>query len=173
MLKVEKFSVNLPFGIGGVEIACTEGQQRASWALYVEYETRITTQALLPGEGSAREALTSLHSMFDITRTVLKEQGPEVAEGPDSIGPLAIRILNEGVRPFLVRWHTRLGEFEAQEALCQNPGPGRQPIIDESKWKDINEFYAALEAFQEDMREYVRALAELTGLTAKDEDEPE
>lgn len=163
-MKITSFSLNLPFGIGGVQIACTEAQRRAAWVLYVEYETRITTQALLPGEGSAREVLTSLYRMFDITRAVLKEEGPDVAEGPDSIGPLAIMILNVGIRPFLVQWHTRLGEFEARS---QDLGTGQKLIIDESRWQEIDEFYSALKKFQGEMREYVDALATLAGLKDK------
>lgn len=163
-LKITSFSLNLPFGIGGVKVTRTEAQQRAAWALYVEYETRITTQALLPGEGSAREALTSLHRMFDITRTVLKEEGPDAAEGPESIGPLAIRILNLGVRPFLVKWHTRLGAFEA---LARDSDAGQNPAAGEAGWPDIDEFHADLKKFQGEMCEYVDALATLAGLKDK------
>lgn len=163
-LKVTSFSLNLPFGIGGVEVTRTEAQQRAAWALYVEYETRITTQALLPGEGSAREALSSLYRMFDITRAILKEEGPDVAEGPDSIGPLAIKILNLGIRPFLVKWHTRIGAFEA---LSRDSGAGQHTVAGESGWQDIEEFYADLKKFQGKMRKYVDALATLAGLRDK------
>ncbi len=135
----------------------------------MEYATRISTQKLEPGQGSIREALTSLNKLFDITHTVLKEQGPGVAEGPDSIGPLAIRILNDGVRPFLVTWHTKLGVFETAQAREQQEtlAPGIAPVIDESLWLEAGAFYEALDVFRLDLRRYVEALELLAGLRSE------
>ena len=111
-LKLGSISLNLPFGLGGVTIEVTEAEAGAAWGLYVEYSTRIVGAELPPGLGSPREALTSLYSLFDTTRTVLREAGPEIAQSDDALGPLAIRALNEGVRPFLVKWHTTLSQHE-------------------------------------------------------------
>jgi hypothetical protein len=107
-LKVESLSLNLPFGIGGVTVEVTAAQRQAAWALYVEYSTRISGSALERGAGSPREALDSLRTLFDSTRQVLREAGPDVAHGRSALGPIAIRALNQGVRPFQVRWHTTL-----------------------------------------------------------------
>ena len=165
-LKVTSFSINLPFGIGGVSVARTETQIRAAWALYVEFATRVATQPLEEGYGSAREALNSLHSLFEVTRTVLKSEGPSIAEGPDSVGPLAIRILNEGLRPFLGRWHTRLSAFEtAQKISFQTQSPGSESIINESEWSDRADFFDALESLRLSLLSYVEALGMLAGLS--------
>jgi hypothetical protein len=107
-LKLGSVSLNLPFGLGGVTIDVTEAEARAAWALYVEYSTRIAGSALEEGLGSPREALDSLRSLFATTREVLREAGPEVAGDIDALGPLAIRALNAGIRPFLLQWHTAL-----------------------------------------------------------------
>ncbi|WP_170841760.1 hypothetical protein [Nitrosomonas aestuarii] len=47
---------------------------------------------LKPGIGSAREALNSTHSFFETTRSVLREDGPCAAYGPELVGPVAILI---------------------------------------------------------------------------------
>jgi len=161
--RIDSFDFNLPFGLGGVTINRTEAQMNAAWSLYVEYMTRVATQELKPADGSIREALSSLHELFEITRTVLKEQGPNCAEGPNSVGPLAIRILNQGVRPFLVQWHTELGAFEDEETIKQQAtlNPGMKPVIDESKWKYFDSFYPALDIFRKELMEFVYALAKL------------
>ncbi|MEM7202958.1 MAG: hypothetical protein AAF628_22050 [Planctomycetota bacterium] len=163
--KIESFSFNLPFGIGGANVVRTEAQQRAAWALYVEYATRIASRPLPRGQGSAREALTSLHHLFDATRTVLKDLGPGVAEGPDSAGELAIRILNQGVRPFLTEWHTKLGAFETKEQRAQREQGIREPTVDEGEWSELGAFYAALETFRLDMQHFVHALQQLAGVS--------
>ena len=103
---LKSVTIKLPFGIGGATIEIDQHQQRAAWALYVEMATRVTAEELEPGTGSAREALKSLYSLFETTRTVLREAGPGAANGPDSVGPLAVRILNQGLRPFTPHWHT-------------------------------------------------------------------
>lgn len=164
--KIQSFNLSLPFNIGGVSVVRTEAQMRAAWSLYVEYATRISTQRLESGMGSIREALHSLHALFDITRAVLKQEGPGVAEGPNSIGPLAIKILNEGVRPFLVEWHTKLSVFEADQAKQQQKtlGVDVTPIIDESLWEQADAFYISLEAFRVDFLSYVDELGLIAGL---------
>ena len=159
--------MNLPFGIGGVKIEVSEAQQRAAWALYVEMATRIAAVELTPGMGSAREALNSLYSLFATTRSVLREAGPGAANGPESVGPIAIEILNQGLRPFLVKWHTRLHEFEVEQAEGQRNQFGGEVtvIIDESRWPELGRFRQELEANRRSMREYVDALARIAGIS--------
>ena len=164
--KVEQMSLNLPFGMGGVTVKISEAQKRAAWSLYVEYSTRITTQPLDSTQGSIREALNSMYKMFEVTRGVLKEAGPGVAKDKDSLGPLAIEIINQGVRPFVVEWHTALGAFEDQERAEQrkNPTPGVDAIIDESKWDQSEEFYDALKRLQSELSVYVNVLGQIAGI---------
>lgn len=162
-LKLTDISINLPFGIGGVTIENSKAQRDAAWSLYVEYATRITSQPLKPGQGSIREALTSLYKLFEVTRDILKSGGPELAKGSDSLGPLAIRILNEGVRPFLVDWHSRLKLYEDEQKMVQisQLGLGVDPVIDENSWKHADEFRKAQQHLTQELDSYIVALATL------------
>lgn len=165
-LKVKTLSFSLPFGIGNVSIEADAAQQEAAWALYVELATRIAAVPLAPGAGSAREALNSLYSLFETTRGVLRRAGPGAANGPHSVGPLAIDILNKGLRPFLVEWHGTLGAFEQQQTEQQRERYGGQAtiVIDESRWDERDAFYEALEENRQAMRAYVDALAAIAGI---------
>lgn len=167
-LILRSLSVNLPFGLGGANIEITDGQAKAAWALYIELATRIATQDLKKGEGSVREALDSLHTLFGTTRSVLREAGPEAASGPDSIGPIAIRVLNEGIRPRLVKWHTSLSDFEGTETLRLQKefGLNFKVTFDESQWMDYASFYDEIQEFQKEMRDYVEILADIAGIKA-------
>lgn len=129
----------------------TEAEARAAWALYVEYATRIAGAALEDGAGSPREALDSLRTLFSSTREVLRAAGPEVAHHPDALGPLAIRILNDGLRPFLVRWHTAL---RAREAA----GTGEITGVDRAT------FDGELGALRAGLGIYIQALGEIAGI---------
>jgi hypothetical protein len=153
-LKLRSVAVNLPFGLGGVQVEVSEAEVRAAWNLYVEFATRVTGVPLA-GAGSAREALDSLYTLFDTTREVLKAAGPEIADGPDSLGPLAVRILNEGLRPFIVKWHAQLRAFE------RTRGDGD----DESRWVERPQFDAELERVQDQLTQYLDLLADIAGVS--------
>lgn len=148
-------SLNLPWGLGGVELEVSEAEVRAAWQLYVEYATRVTAHPLEPGAGSVREALESLYSLFSATREVLREAGADVADGRNALGPLAIRALNEGIRPFLVRWHTELRASE------------RAGTSDELSHDRRAAFDNELEQLRQSLEQYVEALAEICGFRGK------
>ena len=173
VFKVDSLSLSLPFGLGGVTITRSEAQRRAAWALYVELATRISTQKLEPGSGSAREALNSLYSLFDTVRQTLSTEGPNAVAGPDSVGPLSIRLLNEGLRPFMVTWHTKLSTFEdaERERLAEAFGPQFRGNPDESRWEHRDAFYTDLEALRVDLREFCRALGLICGAELPTESE--
>lgn len=119
MPKLTKVSVSLhlPFGLGGLdgEWEPDENERSAAWEMYVELVTRVSVVPLAAGEGLAGEALTSLYSFFDITRSILKAHGPGIAQphGDDnlSFGALAVLILNSALRPLLAKWHPLSGSF--------------------------------------------------------------
>lgn len=164
-IKAKQLSVTLPFGIGGITFIADESQQRAAWALYVELVTRIAVQQLKEGdpgntlddEGLLREALASLHKVFQITRSIIKEAGPEIADGPESLGPIAIEILNKGLRPFLSKWHPRLQDHEARKPA--NIGAFEH----EQQWKYYRDMRKELRALQANLSIYADMLGEISG----------
>lgn len=121
---------------------------------------------LEPRTGSAREALTSLYSIFETTRSVLRNTGPDIAQGPKSLGPLAIDVLNTGLRPFVVKWHSRLSAFERNlgDERRQRFSGISEVAIDESQWEHIGYFYEELTVLRDEMLTYVTALAQIAGV---------
>ncbi|MBI5295601.1 MAG: hypothetical protein HY869_09010 [Chloroflexi bacterium] len=157
-VKATKLTVGLPFNLGSLELENDEVQQRAAWSLYVELSTRIAVQPLGEGEGILREALTSLYNVFNITRQILREAGPEVAKGPNSLGFIAIDVINTGLRPFLVRWHPLLKGYEEKR-------PPEMTSVDyERTWEHEAELRRELEQVRQQMVIYVDALAKIAGI---------
>ena len=113
--------LQLPY-IGGIEGNWQpDGRERdAAWEMYVELITRVAVVELRPDEGLIREALTSLYSLFDTTRGILRKYGPSIAKskrGSDlSFGYIAVSVLNGLLRPLLAKWHPLLADHEAQRA---------------------------------------------------------
>lgn len=116
--------------------------KKAAWDMYVEMATRITTQPLDPEHGDEKTALDSVYSLFQQTRDILHEQGPECVE----FAQLALGILNEEVRPFTAKWHRKrlVGAFKDPE--------------------DCAAFREELAGLQVILRGYMQALAALAGI---------
>lgn len=157
-VKAKKLSIGLPFNLGSLELENDEAQQRAAWSLYVELSTRIAMQPLGADEGILREALTSLYNIFNISRQALREAGPEIAQGPDTLGAIAIDVLNKGLRPFLVKWHPLLKMHE------ENKPAGISSVEHERNWDRAKEMRADLERVRQQMIIYVKALGKIAGL---------
>ena len=161
---LKKVSVSLPFGLGSAEWESDPTERSAAWSLYVELATRtaVEERAAWGGPAEAREALSSLYALFDITREVLKQAGPGVGASRESAGGVAIAVLNKGLRPFLDEWQPRLRAWEesrpSEVPLWQHQQQHEWPEAEKS------DFWNALGALRQDLRQYTHALAVIAGV---------
>jgi hypothetical protein len=157
MPKTKEVTFSIP-GWMSVTLTPNVAEKRAAWKLYVELATRVTSQPYDRQTGSVRAALSSLYTVFQLTRDILKEAGPEVARREVSFGPLAIRFLTEVLAPFLLRWHEDLLEFEQ----CR---PEEAPIRGyEQSWGSYGDICTDLVGVQEKTQAYIAALAKIAGV---------
>ncbi len=137
-------------------------EQRAAWELYVELVTRVTVQELAADEGLLGEALSSLYAVFGETRSILRRYGPDIAipkgAGNLSLGHIAVRVLNEVLRPFLAKWHPILMAYE------QTRAPEVSPVDHERAWTRNDELRRALSEVRVTMRKYSHLLAAAAGV---------
>lgn len=91
--------------IGFVDVAFTPsaGDQEAAWELYIELITRVTTQQMCSDVGDEETALTSVYSLFGVTREILKRKGRDA----QNFSKIAIIVLNQIIRPFTAKWHKK------------------------------------------------------------------
>jgi hypothetical protein len=155
--KFKKVSISLPFGIGSAEWEVDPAERKAAWSLYIELVTRIAVQALEVDQGLLREALNSLYSLFGTTRDVLKQAGPDVGISRESVGGIAIMVLNRGLRPFLSKWHPLLQAWEVRRS------PAVSPKDHEQAWAEAPQLRQELELLRRDLDEYAEALAKISG----------
>lgn len=155
--RIKSYKFSIPF-VGEMQWEPDPTQRRAAWALYVELVTRTSTQPLDLDLGLIREALNSLNGIFATTRQILRESGPEVGAGPNTVGGIAIAVLNKGLRPFLSKWHPLLQAYETQRPLNTSPKEW------ERQWDKEARLRGELEALRGDLEKYAHALAEMAGV---------
>lgn len=166
--------VGVKLNLGVVEVSGewdpNDIERAAAWEVYVELITRISTVPLAAGEGLLREALTSLYSVFDTTRQVLRKYGPDIAEpkpsGQFNFAFLAVTILNSGIRPLLARWHPVLADWEAHRP------DGVSVTAHEGAWPQADLLRAELETTRQALVDYAAALATACGVPNLLEDLP-
>jgi hypothetical protein len=155
---LKQVTVSLPFGIGSASWESDPTERNAAWELYVELVTRIAVQSLEPNMGLVREALNSMYSLFGSTREILRNAGPKVGASKNSVGGIAITVLNQGLRPFLSKWHPELQEWEAQKTI------GISARSHEQDWVEKSAFCKELEALRKELAVYAQALAKIAGV---------
>ena len=134
---LQNLKINLPFI--EAEFNITDDDLTASWDIYIELATRITTQTLDDNTGVEQAALKSVYDVFIETRETLKTKGRKAP----SFSYLSICMLNNCMRPFLAKWHkiSEEGGFaDAEKCL---------------------EFREELRGLQEDLKKYSALFANL------------
>jgi hypothetical protein len=102
--------------------------------------------------------MNSLYSLFGTTREVLKAADPDVGASRDSVGGIAIAVLNNGLRPFLAKWHPLLQAWEARRPV------GVSPKEHEQSWSEEPKLRSELEALRGGLEDYAKALAKIAGV---------
>jgi hypothetical protein len=148
---LSKVSVSLPFHLGSAEWKPDEVERRAAWQLYVELVTRVATQEMVVGDGLDEEVMESLYDLFIATRRILRSAGPKAGVAHDSVGGIAVAVLNRGLRPFLSKWHAKLTSWSRESRTS-------------STWPDHAEFREALSHLTTELDRYAEILAVIAGV---------
>lgn len=135
-------NIKLNVGFMEAEFEAKPDDQEAAWEMYVELITRTLTQELRDEDGDEKTALDSVHSLFPITREILKSKGRKC----EAFTKIAVIVLNQIVRPFTAKWH----KLEIEGAF-DNPAK-------------CKEFREELKQLQSKMRGYSAMLASIAGV---------
>jgi hypothetical protein len=139
-----------------IELEPNVSERNAAWAMYVEISTRIASQPFNMETGRLRAVLNSLYSLFDFTRHVLRDAGSDVAHGPQSLGPIAIRFLTEVIAPFTTKWNETLAAHEHMRP------EGQGEMAHEREWTYFQNCVDELIELQAKVSAYKTALSELS-----------
>ncbi|WP_279581337.1 hypothetical protein [Fodinicola feengrottensis] len=139
-----------------------KAEAEAAWELYTELISRVSVVPLPPDQGLLRDALTSLYSLFDTTRGILRKYGPDLAprhrQDDITFGRVAFGVLNTALRLFMTKWHPELKDWE----FGRPAGVG--PLAHERAWARAGELRAELEEVRVALLELAKLLADVANV---------
>ncbi|MGV9427945.1 TIR domain-containing protein [Streptomyces sp. NPDC003656] len=140
-----------------IAVSTTPGpvERAAAFDLQIELITRVGVQPLAPDQGSLREALTSLHSLFATARNVLHRVASEPTTS--ALPRITATLLNTHLRPFLSTWHPLLQDHEASRPQHTSP------TEHERLWPHATEMRRQLDALRTPLTATAHSLGELCG----------
>ena len=164
--RIEQKAVDVAIGQLRGFLYPSPAERAAAYELLIELATRTTTIATKSSEGTIRTAFTSLHAMFDITRSILRTHGAEASKGSGgnlSLAVIAVRMLNDVIRPVLTQWHPTL---EAYEASRPPDATALSAVEWERLWPRGPQCRSDLRAMRQSLRAYMDTLGRVAGATA-------
>ena len=102
--RIVSVTLNLPFGLGNVVYEPTDQDRVLAWRLYVQLKTRKAALIFDDANDVIADVYDSLYELFAITRSLLSDLPVSEAARPEGVAALALRVLNDGIRPHLTKW---------------------------------------------------------------------
>lgn len=133
-------SIKGKFAFLEMEFQPSDVDKDAAWELYIELLTRVALRPLDDASGNEKSSLESIYSIFPTTRNIIRKYGRESIE----FSKVAVTILNQIIRPFTTKWHTRIDNIK-------------------DEWLN-KEFREDLIMLQKNLTNYARMLADIAGV---------
>ena len=122
-------SIGLPFGLGSRTYDTTPINRIVAWKFYIQLATRKAALPFDEDHDLIVEVYDSLFELFGITRELLLNLPPSEFQREEGVGPLMLRVLNDGLRPHLTRWQADFRRWwEHAINLEENHGKTLQEI---------------------------------------------
>jgi len=110
--KLQRNEVNLI--ISGVELRLlsSEDDRKIAWEIFTEINTRIAVVDFNEDYDSFYHVHKSLYTMFQLVRDKIKEIPVDtIKDDNNQIIDFYLRILNDGIRPYLSKWHIPISQW--------------------------------------------------------------
>lgn len=113
--KTNTVHVSLPAGVG-LEINASKKDRELAWKIYTQIKTRIAVEEFNEEYDSLQFVNKSLYEVFGIIRNAISELPTTIVKDDHrDLLQLYFDVLNEGIRPYLSKWHIPISHWNETE----------------------------------------------------------
>jgi len=156
-LRVKQVELRLPFGLGNITYEATDRDRVLAWKMYVQLKTRKAALPFDEEHDVIVDVFGSLHEIFPITRDLLSELNPHQGEAQKSIADFVLRVLNDGIRPHLTRWHATY-QMWWNKAIDMPDNKGKSPQEVQRAFPQYADLTADMKRMNDELIKYAEEL---------------
>lgn len=155
--RTTQVSLSLPFGLGNITYEATDQDRVLAWKMYVQLKTRKAALPFDKDHDVIINVCNSLHDVFSATRDILSEASPHQGEAQRSVADFVLRVLNDGIRPHLTRWHASFTVWW-DKAIKSSENYGKSPQEVQRGFPEYDALVADLKKMNDELARYAEEL---------------
>jgi len=155
--RTSQVSLNLPFGLGNITYEATDQDRVLAWKMYVQLKTRKAALPFDEDHDVIINVFDSLRDVFSVTRDLLSEASPHQGEAQRSVADFVLRVLNDGIRPHLTRWHASFAAWW-DKAMKLPENDGKSPEDVQRGFPEYDALVADLKKMNDELAQYAGEL---------------
>lgn len=164
--RATQVTIHMPFGLGNITYEATDQDRILAWKMYVQLKTRKAALPFNDEHDLIANVCDSLHEIFPVTRDLLSEACPRGGVAQKSVTDFVLRVLNDGIRPHLTKWHPAFRTWwdKAVEAPDNN---GKSPQEIQRQFPLYDDLVADLRRMNDELGKYAEELLAMVHATPK------
>lgn len=149
-ISTKDITVAAPGGLS-FSLSVSKSDRQTAWKIYTQLNTRIAATDFDPKFDSLYLTHKSLYTLFGVVRDALAEIPLERIQREDAeqIVNFYTSILNEGIRPYLSKWHIPLSQWVENEKAAH---PKQSYLEIEARFPNRKEALEDMKAMNERMK---------------------
>jgi hypothetical protein len=159
-LQATAVSVGLPFGLGSTTYDTRPLDRIVAWKLYVQLVTRKAALPFNSDRDRVDEVLNSLFELFGVARELLLELRPADIAASSGVAELIIRVLNDGLRPYLTRWQSDFRHWWRLASAAPEYSD-LTPVELQKRYPSFSELVADLQKMNTELLKFAEQLLEI------------
>ncbi|MCP4581531.1 MAG: hypothetical protein GY839_07910 [candidate division Zixibacteria bacterium] len=158
--KTSKITINIPFGLGNIDYDATDQDRILAWKMYIQLKTRKAALPFDENHDLVYNVYDSLHEIFPMTRNLLSEYSPHYKDVRGGISDFVLRVLNDGIRPHLTKWHSVFRKWW-EEALTAPVNIQKKPQELQREFPEYDSLISELKRMNDELTKYAEILMDI------------
>ncbi len=150
-------SLNFPFGLGNITLDATNQTRLLAWKIYIQLKTRKASLPFDEEHDVIIDILKSLDEIFPVAREILSQIKPYVECQQMSVSDCVLRVLNDGIRPYLTQWNSRYRKW--WDSAIENPSNKmKSPQEIQREFPEYDKLISDLKKMNDELTKYADEL---------------